>query len=373
MVSQTAGWLRVPEEAGSDQSALYLPANKPIRLAFEPITVNADGYIYVWVSNQSKQAKVWFDDLKVALQGSFVTQATDYGVWGDVIREQKSDESVYRYGYQGEFSERDLATGWNHFELREYDLVIGRWLVPDPYGYNWSPYVGMDNNPMVNVDPDGGCPNGNCDDWYNNGEATVLDEVTVTASRSIEVDIETLEYDYAASFDKYQLSFPEFKGMSQLEAIEYWNQKYSQDFYRQWQESVKRERDRENVARLAWLIQGWTTVWPVSLGALGGSNLNIPKTFKYAPRGIVVRPHLNINSKQLGAKFGEHFDASLPGYRSAAEYRALIHKIYNDPNSLYRAIPNNAKVHAGEHLFYNNGNLLRLGPDGSFRSLYPIK
>jgi RHS repeat-associated protein len=156
MVSQTAGWLRVPEEAGSDQSALYLSTNKPIRLAFDPVTINQDGYIYVWVSNQSKQAKVWFDDLKVALQGSFVTQATDYGVWGDVIREQKSDESIYRYGYQGQFSERDLATGWNHFELREYDPIIGRWLVPDPYHQNSSPYAAMGNKPINALDPDGG-------------------------------------------------------------------------------------------------------------------------------------------------------------------------------------------------------------------------
>ncbi len=46
--------------------------------------------------------------------------------WGDVIREQKADTSVYRFGYQGQFSERDLETGWSHFELREYDPVIGR-------------------------------------------------------------------------------------------------------------------------------------------------------------------------------------------------------------------------------------------------------
>jgi RHS repeat-associated protein len=143
--------------------------NDTIRLALDPITINQDGYIYVWVSNQSKQARVWFDDLKVALQGSFVTQATDYGVWGDVIREQKSDESIYRYGYQGQFSERDLATGWNHFELRDYDPVIGRWTAVDPKRIGWSPYIGMYNNPVTGTDPDGGGPN----DWFKNqnGEA----------------------------------------------------------------------------------------------------------------------------------------------------------------------------------------------------------
>jgi len=63
-----------------------------------------------------------------------VTQATDYGVWGDEIRTQNTDESEYRYSYQGQYAEKDEETGWNHFELREYDPIIGRWLVPDPMG-----------------------------------------------------------------------------------------------------------------------------------------------------------------------------------------------------------------------------------------------
>jgi hypothetical protein len=42
----------------------------------------------------------------------------DYGVWGDVIQEQKTDKSDYRFGYQGQFAEKDEETGWHHFELR---------------------------------------------------------------------------------------------------------------------------------------------------------------------------------------------------------------------------------------------------------------
>ncbi|MBI3218340.1 MAG: hypothetical protein HYZ44_02405 [Bacteroidetes bacterium] len=62
----------------------------------------------------------------------------------------------YRYGYQGKYAERDEETGWNHFELREYDPVIGRWLQYDPKGQFYSPYVGMGNDPINGVDPDGG-------------------------------------------------------------------------------------------------------------------------------------------------------------------------------------------------------------------------
>lgn len=62
---------------------------------------------------------------------------------------------AYRFGYQGEYSEKDAESGYNHFEVREYDSRIGRWLVPDPAGQYWSPYVGMGNNPVYGVDPDG--------------------------------------------------------------------------------------------------------------------------------------------------------------------------------------------------------------------------
>lgn len=43
-------------------------------------------------------------------------------------------EGDYRYGYQGEFAEKDPDTGLNAFELRMYDSRIGRWISPDPNG-----------------------------------------------------------------------------------------------------------------------------------------------------------------------------------------------------------------------------------------------
>jgi RHS repeat-associated protein len=65
----------------------------------------------------------------------------------------------HRYGYQGEFAEKDRETGFNHFELRDYDSRIGRWFAPDPYHQFISPYTGMGNNPIFHIDPSGGrCP-----------------------------------------------------------------------------------------------------------------------------------------------------------------------------------------------------------------------
>jgi RHS repeat-associated core domain len=284
---------RVPEHAGSDQASLYLEGNKPVQMNFDaPVTITQNGYIYIWVSNESKEARVWFDDLTITHEEHIVVQATDYGVWGDLIREQKSDEALYRYGYQGQFSEKDEETGWNHFELREYDPVIGRWLQKDPMSQFFSPYIGMGNNPVHLTDPRGGCVDGQgnvipCPDGVSDGmdgqHTVILADAMVSAGVSF--DAMTFEYDYAGTFGHYQQSFPEFAGMSQREATAHWNSKYGEAFYKQWRESVQREKDRENVAKLAWFIQGFTTAGTMSLGALGGtSTLKGPNTFTYSPR-----------------------------------------------------------------------------------------
>ena len=67
---------------------------------------------------------------------------------------------VYRYGYQGQFAEKDAETGFESFELRLYNDRIGRWTSSDPEGQFSSPYVGMGNNPVSGVDPNGGFAEG---------------------------------------------------------------------------------------------------------------------------------------------------------------------------------------------------------------------
>jgi len=61
----------------------------------------------------------------------------------------------YRYDYQGQYSEKDGETGWNAFELRMYDSRIGRWLQYDPDDQFYSPFLGMGNDPVSSIDPNG--------------------------------------------------------------------------------------------------------------------------------------------------------------------------------------------------------------------------
>jgi RHS repeat-associated protein len=153
MESIASDRVQVSEAAGFEPDERAVP-DMFEKLAMK-VTINEPGYIYAWVSNGSENTKVWFDDFSVAHTSNFVTQATDYEMWGNVLREQKTDESIYRYSYQGQYAEKDKETEWTHFELREFDPIIGRWTATDPAGQYWSPYIGMGNNPISSVDPDG--------------------------------------------------------------------------------------------------------------------------------------------------------------------------------------------------------------------------
>jgi RHS repeat-associated protein len=114
-----------------------------------------------------------------------------------VLREQKADEALYnyRYAYQGQFAEKDEETGWNHFELREYDAVIGRFTRIDPARQFASPYVGMGNDPVSGVDPTGGCVDSNgkvvpcngAQDGMDGFHTTILNDVAVTRYRLFSV------------------------------------------------------------------------------------------------------------------------------------------------------------------------------------------
>ncbi|NQX82816.1 MAG: RHS repeat-associated core domain-containing protein [Flavobacteriaceae bacterium] len=80
---------------------------------------------------------------------------TDYYPFGMAMPNRtRIGGEVYRYNYQGQ--EKDSETGKEAFELRLWDGRLGRWLTTDPAGQYASPYLGMGNNPISMMDPDGG-------------------------------------------------------------------------------------------------------------------------------------------------------------------------------------------------------------------------
>ncbi|MBQ0734997.1 RHS repeat domain-containing protein [Aquimarina celericrescens] len=86
-------------------------------------------------------------------QAMAMSSATDYYPFG-MPMPGRNIVGDYRYAYQGQ--EKDPETGKEAFELRLWDGRIGRWLTTDPYRQFNSPYLGMSNNPINGIDPDGG-------------------------------------------------------------------------------------------------------------------------------------------------------------------------------------------------------------------------
>ena len=80
----------------------------------------------------------------------------DYYPFGMKMAGRTSGAGTYRFGYQGQFAEDETEeTGYNAFEARLWDSRIARWTTIDPAGQFYSPYLGMGNNPINGVDPDG--------------------------------------------------------------------------------------------------------------------------------------------------------------------------------------------------------------------------
>lgn len=129
--------------------------------------VPADGYVYAYIVNESDKV-IHFDDFTQSVIGPRMIRATDYYPFGAVAKvwnnPEQTQQEKYRHGYQGQYAEADSTTGWNAFELRMYDPLIGRWLQVDPARQHASPYLSMGNDPVNKVDSDGG------EDWYKNEE-----------------------------------------------------------------------------------------------------------------------------------------------------------------------------------------------------------
>jgi RHS repeat-associated protein len=84
-----------------------------------------------------------------------VKSYTDYYPFGWTMPGRTYEPNLYRFGYQGQFTEKDQETGFNQFEYRLWDGRIGRWLTTDIAGQYWSPYLGMGNRPTNSIDPNG--------------------------------------------------------------------------------------------------------------------------------------------------------------------------------------------------------------------------
>jgi RHS repeat-associated protein len=131
--------------------------NEPIDFGDECQT---SGFLRFSLVNENETQPAYFDDFEITHkpnpQKLTVSSWAEYYAFGKVAKASCAGAGSYRYGYQGEFAEKDGETDWNSFELRQYDSDIARWLSVDPMRQHHSPYLAMSNNPVSFIDPDGG-------------------------------------------------------------------------------------------------------------------------------------------------------------------------------------------------------------------------
>ncbi|MDQ2770289.1 MAG: hypothetical protein M3Y54_07295 [Bacteroidota bacterium] len=168
--SNTRVWLRyrVYDESSNLVSEQYQYQNESTLQTWQPlqaaVRVAQAGTVEVAIGSDDNAVDAYFDDLRLEQTGGLIVQEQHQYAYGSPLvgLNYAVGNKIYRYGYQGQFAEKDAETGFESFQLRLYNDRIGRWTSNDPEGQFSSPYVGMGNNPVSGVDSDGGfcgsCP-----------------------------------------------------------------------------------------------------------------------------------------------------------------------------------------------------------------------
>jgi len=107
--------------------------------------------------------KLWPQDTTTDGFQAEVLSRTDYYPFGMQIENRTFGDSAVSRGFQGMEKDNEISGSGNAYntEFRGYDPRLGRWRSVDPKAsvMPWqSPYVGMDNNPILLNDPKGDCP-----------------------------------------------------------------------------------------------------------------------------------------------------------------------------------------------------------------------
>ncbi len=159
LVAGNYGAVQVPEITGTMEKQA-MTAN-----GSADIEIKKNGYLYVYVSNES-QGNVYFDDLVVTHTKGDLLEETHYYPFGLVMAGISTKafgklENNYRYsGKEQQHKEFSDGSGLELYDFgaRIYDNQIGRWHGMDVLSEKFNqltPYNYVANNPLNGIDPDG--------------------------------------------------------------------------------------------------------------------------------------------------------------------------------------------------------------------------